>query len=150
MSKNYYDRQPKKLIAAKVLLFNDVGELLLVKPGYKPYWSLPGGLVEANESPLAAGIREVFEETGLNINPELADVEWFPANEEYPERIHFTFFGGVLTAGQIAMIAIDGQEIVDFQFAAPEKAYELLNTNVVAGVRKCIDELDNGRNLTKE
>ena len=70
MSKEYYDSQPKKMIAAKALLFNPAGELLLVKPSYKPYWSLPGGLVEAAESPQAACIREVYEEVGLNIVPE--------------------------------------------------------------------------------
>ena len=139
MSKEYYDSQPKKMIAAKALLFNPAGELLLVKPSYKPYWSLPGGLVEAAESPQAACIREVYEEVGLNIVPELADVEWLAANDEFPERIHFTYLAGTLSAAQIAAIVVDGEEIVDYRFVQPARAYELLNHNVVAGVRKCIE-----------
>ncbi|MEI6285531.1 MAG: aminoglycoside 6-adenylyltransferase [Bacillota bacterium] len=137
-SKRYYDSLPKKLIAAKILLFNQSGELLIVKPSYKPYWGLPGGIVEADESPVDACAREVYEEIGLNIVPELADVEWLPSTVEYPERIHFTFRAACLTTIEIESIKIDGQEIVDFRFVMPEQAYELLNHNIVAGVRRCI------------
>ena len=137
-SKKYYASLPKKLIAAKILLLNQAGELLIVKPSYKPYWGLPGGIVEAGESPLAACAREVYEEIGLTVIPELADVEWLPATAEYPERIHFTFRAVCLASADIALIKIDGQEIVDFRFVVPAEAYELLNQNVVAGVRRCL------------
>ena len=46
--------------------------ILLVERGSDPlkgYWSLPGGLVEAGERLEAAITREVFEETGLRVNP---------------------------------------------------------------------------------
>jgi 8-oxo-dGTP diphosphatase len=42
--------------------------LLLVKQSYgKQYWSLPGGVVELGESLEQAAIREVKEETGLDV-----------------------------------------------------------------------------------
>lgn len=34
------------------------------QPGQKPFWSIPGGRVEPNETPLAAAKREMLEETG--------------------------------------------------------------------------------------
>ena len=46
------------------------GRLLLVRRGREPHrgrWSLPGGRIEADESPEAAVVREVREETGLTV-----------------------------------------------------------------------------------
>jgi 8-oxo-dGTP diphosphatase len=46
------------------------GRLLLVRRGRDPHrgrWSLPGGRVEAGESPEQAVEREVLEETGLSV-----------------------------------------------------------------------------------
>jgi ADP-ribose pyrophosphatase YjhB (NUDIX family) len=46
------------------------GRLLLIRRGHAPHaglWSLPGGRIEAGESPEAAVEREVREETGLRV-----------------------------------------------------------------------------------
>lgn len=46
------------------------GKALLIKRGHEPRkgeWSLPGGLVELGESLLDALLREVKEETGLDV-----------------------------------------------------------------------------------
>ena len=49
---------------AVMALFRDGSErVLLVNPTYKDTWLLPGGAVEANESPCAACRREVAEES---------------------------------------------------------------------------------------
>ncbi len=49
---------------ATVIAMRD-GKLLLVRGRGSRRWSLPGGGLKKNETPLAAGIREVWEETGL-------------------------------------------------------------------------------------
>lgn len=46
------------------------GRYLVLERGQEPYrgrWELPGGFVEAGESPSEAVTREIFEETGLRI-----------------------------------------------------------------------------------
>lgn len=51
-------------------MHDDEGRLLLVQRGREPgrgLWSLPGGRVEADESPAQAAVREVREETGLDV-----------------------------------------------------------------------------------
>lgn len=46
--------QPRKRVAAEVLIHGTAGHLLLVDPSYKPGWDVPGGMAEANEPPLHA------------------------------------------------------------------------------------------------
>jgi 8-oxo-dGTP diphosphatase len=50
----------------------DRGRVLLVRRGTEPlrgHWSLPGGMVELGEALSAALVREVREETGLEVEP---------------------------------------------------------------------------------
>jgi 8-oxo-dGTP pyrophosphatase MutT (NUDIX family) len=54
----------RKRMAATAFFRDDQGRVLLVNPVYKETWDLPGGAVEAEESPHAACRREVAEELG--------------------------------------------------------------------------------------
>jgi 8-oxo-dGTP pyrophosphatase MutT (NUDIX family) len=56
-------------LGARALVFNRDGQVLLVKHTYEPHWYLPGGGVKKGESPKAAVIRELKEETGLIVAP---------------------------------------------------------------------------------
>ena len=61
--------------AARVLLFDDAGRLLLAK-GHdedqpeRHWWFTIGGGIEEGEEPRVAAVREVLEETGLRLRPE--------------------------------------------------------------------------------
>ena len=48
-------------------VFNERGEVLLQKRADNGYWGLPGGKVDIGESVEQGAIREVLEETGLNV-----------------------------------------------------------------------------------
>ncbi len=61
------DPLPRTLVVALVLIRQD-DAILLVKQNYGAgYWSLPGGVMEPGESLDQAAIREVKEETGLDV-----------------------------------------------------------------------------------
>jgi 8-oxo-dGTP pyrophosphatase MutT (NUDIX family) len=51
-------------LAASAACFRD-GKVLIAKRIKPPLWSLPGGRIEPGETPEAAAIRELLEETGV-------------------------------------------------------------------------------------
>ncbi len=57
-------------IGVKALIINQKQEVLLVEHTYMSGWHLPGGGVDQGESPKAAIIREVKEETGIIVKEE--------------------------------------------------------------------------------
>jgi mutator protein MutT len=92
------------------------------------YWELPGGGMQDGESPEECVVREVREETGLDVRPE-AHVGVF--DHDYPEltvEIHAYFcrpLGGEARALASAEIAwIGWEEIPKYRFpAANEKIF---------------------------
>jgi ADP-ribose pyrophosphatase YjhB (NUDIX family) len=48
-------------------VFNERGEILLQKRSDNGFWSMPGGAVDPGESVEQGAIREVLEETGLDV-----------------------------------------------------------------------------------
>jgi len=113
----YLSTLPKKRISAGILILNDENKLLLVKPSYKDYWSLPGGVVEKNESPLSACIRETKEEIGLNLKPKhlFATIYQKDTTKE-DEGLHLLFYYGKISKKQIESIKIQKDELEAFEF----------------------------------
>lgn len=81
------------------------GRVLLVNPVYKETWDLPGGAVEAEESPHAACRREVAEELELDRAPgRVLAVDWVPSRPERPEGLIVVYDGGVLSEADVREI----------------------------------------------
>ena len=57
------------LPSVTALVFDDAGRLLLVRQRDGGVWSTPGGAMEPDEIPADAVVREVWEETGLLVEP---------------------------------------------------------------------------------
>ena len=55
------------LVFAGGCIFNENGEVLLQRRGDSNKWGFPGGTIELGETPQMAAIREVKEETGLEV-----------------------------------------------------------------------------------
>lgn len=62
-----YDRVIRKWPIAGIIIINQQREVLLVKNYGSKSWSFPKGKIEPNESSFIAGLRECYEETGLNV-----------------------------------------------------------------------------------
>ncbi len=57
-------------IGAFAIIFNESGQVLLSHRRDRDLWNLPGGGMESGELPTEAVIREVKEETGLDVDIE--------------------------------------------------------------------------------
>lgn len=51
------------------LIRDDAGRILIQLTATETRWSLPGGAIDPGETPAAAVVREVWEETGLEVVP---------------------------------------------------------------------------------
>jgi 8-oxo-dGTP diphosphatase len=91
----------KHRIATGVIVEND-NRILLVrhtKPGVYDFWVAPGGGAEGTEDLLSAAKREVFEESGLHVEPlQLAYIEEFSNPQTRECKVWFT---GRLLGGAI-------------------------------------------------
>ncbi len=76
MFATYYRRlfEPKevyKILASGGLIYNSAGQFLILQTSKGKdcgKWVIPGGKLDINEAPIEAFVREVFEETGLDID----------------------------------------------------------------------------------
>jgi ADP-ribose pyrophosphatase YjhB (NUDIX family) len=59
--------QARKRVSADAIVRDERGQVLVVRPTYKPGWDMPGGMAEANERPDIAARRELREELGLDL-----------------------------------------------------------------------------------
>ncbi|MFH1405116.1 MAG: NUDIX hydrolase [Patescibacteria group bacterium] len=145
MNNNFYKNLPKKRMGAGALILNDKGEILIVKPVYKDHWSIAGGIVEENESPKDACIREVAEEIGITLkDPKFLCVDFYVhAQQEKGECLQFVFYGGIFGEDDISKIRLDGKEISEFRFIKIEDAIPLLSINMQPRLPKCLEALQN-------
>ena len=115
--KQYLNSLPCKRISSGAIIFSQKGELLMVKPSYKDYWSIPGGVVEKNESPYQACIREGLEEIGIKVRiRKLLSVIYQYRNELDDESIQFHYLCFPLSKIQIKKIKLAKDEIEDYKY----------------------------------
>ena len=119
-NKSFTESLPKKRMGAGCLFFDEQGNILLVKPTYKPGWEIPGVYVEQYESPKQCCQREIREELGLNRKVgDLLVVDYNAETEEKSESLMFIFDGGTLTPSEIKSIQLCRDELSVFHFFKP-------------------------------
>lgn len=115
-------------MGSAVLLRDAGGRILLVEPAYKDYWELPGGAVDADESPYDAAVRELKEELGLSVTPgRLLVVDWVPPRAGRTEGVMFVYDGGVLDPVKATEIHLPADELRSWAWSTPAEAQKRLS-----------------------
>src|SRR5688572_4809310 len=116
------------LPSAAVALYDEHGRVLMGLHSDRRVWVLPGGLVEPEEVPADAAVREAWEETGLVV--ELTGILGVYGGKEL--RVDYangdsasyvgTIFRGRVIAGELHA---DGQEILHLRYLSREDVQQL-------------------------
>lgn len=137
--KTYQLTLPGKRISAGCLLFDAAERLLIVEPTYKPTWEIPGGVVETNESPRTAVMREMVEELGLQLSPQrLLVVDYGAETPNRTESLHFIFLGPLLTGDLKQAIRLPAAELASYRLLAVPDALPLLNRKLRRRVEQAL------------
>ncbi|MGI5506450.1 NUDIX domain-containing protein [Lentzea sp. CA-135723] len=136
-------KQARKRVASKVLIRDQRGHVVLVNPTYKEHWDLPGGMVEDNEAPRAAAVREVGEELGLTIEPDRVLVlDWIGAHGPWDDQLLFIFDGGVLSDSDAEQLVPRDPEISEVAVVPLREARHLLRSDMSERVDRAIRALE--------
>ena len=105
--------RPLFQVFAAAVIFDENKNIFLVKSTYQRFhpWGLPGGSLEYGEHPEEAVVREVWEETGLNICIE----KLLLVNSWLPDRVGFYYLCRIVDG---AFHPTD--EVSEFAYFSPE------------------------------
>lgn len=118
-----------------VLITDQRSRVLIQRVDYRTTCLLPGGAVDANESPAKGAARELREELGVTttVDRGLA-VDWVsadslnaPAGTRFPVEILHVHDGGTWDNEQIAAIRLPDREIKSVEFVEPARLPDLMS-----------------------
>lgn len=138
---DYLRRLPHKRMAAGVLL-RYADEIVLVEPTYKDAWEIPGGVVEADESPWVAAERELKEELGLvRQNMPVLVVDYVPRTPDgVPEGLLWIFDGGSLSESEREHLgSANENEIRSVQLLSVDEARQRTSEPLALRLRVAFD-----------
>jgi len=130
-------------LGAQGVLFNGDNEVLLIRHGYRPGWFFPGGGVEHGQTVLMAATREVREETGIEVNPEKAELHGFFANFHAFPGDHIAVY--VCHEWQRRETLAPNAEIREQRFFSPDD----LPKETSDPTRRRLDEILNGTTVAE-
>jgi 8-oxo-dGTP diphosphatase len=147
----------RKRMGATAFFRDEDGRVLIVNPVYKEPWDLPGGAVNADESPNAACRREVAEELGLDRPPgRVLAVDWVPARTIGPDQVLLpdgliiVYDGGVLSPAEVKGIALVDGELAGFEFVIAAEAAGRVTPLLARRITACLEACEAGTVATLE
>lgn len=110
-----------RVSSAALIIEDSQGRALMVKANYKPYWTFPGGLVDAGETPLQAAVREAREEVGLVIDPARAVFQWVANRSSAAAESYQFVFKVVLEPTALPPVRLQAEEIDDYAWVTADE-----------------------------
>lgn len=130
-----YERA-RKLVGAGALIVDGRGAALIVRPTYKPDWEIPGGIVEADESPLSCCVRELHEELGIDVQVgRLLCIEYKHSRAAVGDSLQWIFDGGTLMSTAVAQIRLPPDELSEHRFVELDRLDGLLPATLATRLR---------------
>jgi ADP-ribose pyrophosphatase YjhB (NUDIX family) len=110
-------------ITGAIVLVRVGDALLLIRPSYRPWYTVPGGRVGRGEPPRLAAARELHEEVGLQVPPDalLALGEFVVHHSHIEDHVH----AFELRLEAEPAVRIDSREVVWAGFRAESALGEL-------------------------
>ena len=132
----YRNSRPAKRMGAGALMRDEQGRVLVVEPTYKATWDVPGGCVEADESPRDACQRELAEELGLEVQlGRMLVMEWQGPEPDRTESLMFIYDGGVCAPESIRLSA---DELASCAFVEPNELDHYLVPRLARRLRAAV------------
>lgn len=141
----WYAALPAKRIGAGLVFTDADCRLLLVRPTYKDHWEIPGGMVEAGESPHEAAAREVVEELGIKrAVGRLLCVDWLPPRDPKTDGLMFLFDGGRLASDDVAGMVLRSEELSEHRFVDANALDDFLPAHMARRAVSALGARDGG------
>lgn len=134
-SRSFFATLPHKVLAAAVVCRDDRDRLLVVHDTYKGHWTIPGGVVDADEDPLTAARREAWEEAGVRVDVG-AVLGVFAAS--WPDRVVLVYDAVPRPGGDHREGPVHAHEIGAVAWWPLDEALERLAPHVAEQVRACL------------
>jgi 8-oxo-dGTP pyrophosphatase MutT (NUDIX family) len=110
----------RRLSSVAVILENPVGQALIVKANYKSYWSFPGGVIDKDETPKQAGVREVAEEVGIHLDESKLQFVAVVDRKSADAHTYQFVFRAPLESTMVDHIVLQSSELEEFALVTAE------------------------------
>ena len=137
-SREFFATLPYKVVAAAVICRNGAGDILVVHDSFKRYWTIPGGVVDADEDPRKAAERESWEEAGIRVD---AGVVLGVFSASWPDRVVLVYDAVPVEGGAAApkQHPVHAHEIDAVAWWPVEQALRDLAPHIAEQVRHCLE-----------
>ena len=136
-STHFFSTLPRKVVAAAVVCRNDAGQLLVVHDSFKRYWTIPGGVVDADEDPRSGAVREAWEEAGVRV---AAGAVLGVFSAQWPDRIILIYRAEMVPGADHRFTPVHAHEIDDVAWMDLDEALGTVAPHIAQQVRACLGD----------
>lgn len=111
----------RRMSSAAAALYDSSGRVLVAKAHYKRYWSFPGGVVDAGETPRVAAACETAEEVGVVVDPAALQFCMVVDRVSTIAQTYQFIFETEVESSALEAIRLDDDEIEDYALVTREE-----------------------------